>query len=49
MKGIVRIHRPTLSEADRERQMDRIKNQLIKFYKEVGKGEEVDAKNQSMG
>lgn len=40
MGGIVRVHRPTLTQADRERQMDRIKNQVIKFYKEKGNRDE---------
>ena len=41
MAGIVRVHRLShFTEADRERQMDRIKNQLIKFYKEKGNRDE---------
>ena len=40
MNGKVRVHRPTHSLTTKEWQLNRLKNQLIKYYKEVGKSEE---------
>jgi hypothetical protein len=40
MAAVVRVHRPTLTEENREWQLNRLKNQVIKFYKEKGNRDE---------
>lgn len=42
MRGIIRVHHPTLTQEEREYRMEQLKQATIKFHKEV---ERIESEN----